>query len=265
MSTPALIAVERHESEHVATVLLNRPERHNALDDRMISELHDAFAALEADRSVRAIILTGAGERAFSAGADIGGFRELESALDGAAIARHGQRLTLLMEEMGTPIIASINGLALGGGLEVAMAADIRIASEQAKLGQPEINLGLMPGFGGSQRTARLLGRGTAMLLCLTGESIDAAEALRIGLVQRVVPHASLPSESLRLASLIASKAPLAIAAIKHAIGEGLKHAETALGLEIEALHFGSLFSTEDTHEGVAAFFEKRQPNFKGR
>lgn len=264
MSTP-LIAVERREPEHVAIVTLNRPERHNALDVQMISELHEAFTALEADRSVHAIVLTGAGERAFCAGADISGFRDLKSALDGSAIARHGQRLTLLMEEMGTPIVAALNGLALGGGLELAMATDIRIASEQAKLGQPEINLGLMPGFGGSQRTARLLGRGAAMLLCLTGEPIDGAEALRLGLVQRVVPHAALQLEALRLASLIASKAPLAIAAIKHAIDEGLHHAATGPGLEIEALHFGSLFNTHDTHEGIAAFFEKRAPNFTGR
>jgi enoyl-CoA hydratase len=258
------IAVEKDESARVATVTLNRPERLNALDARMIAELHEAFVALEADRSIGAIVLTGAGERAFCAGADITGFREVTSALDGAAIARAGQRLTLLMEAMGTPIVAAINGFALGGGLEVAMATDVRVASERAKFGQPEINLGLMPGFGGSIRTPRLVGRGMAMYLCLSGEQIDAQEALRIGLVQRVSAHAEVLTESTRIARLIASKAPAATASIKHSIDQGLKHADIAPGLEVEALLFGALFNTRDTHEGVSAFLEKRAPKFTG-
>jgi enoyl-CoA hydratase len=258
------ITVERDESDRVATVTLNRPERLNALDAQMIAELHDAFTALDADPAVGAIVLTGAGERAFCAGADISGFKAVTSARDGAEIARRGQRLTLLIEALGTPVIAAINGFALGGGIELAMATDIRIASERAKFGQPEINLGLMPGFGGSQRTPRLVGRGMAMYLCLSGEQIDAAEALRIGLVERVTPHADVVTEARRIAKLIASKAPLAVASIKAAIAAGLKHADVAPGLEVEALYFGALFNTGDAHEGVTAFLEKRAPKFSG-
>jgi enoyl-CoA hydratase len=261
----ATIVVERDEAHRVASVTLNRPERLNALDEQMIADLHEAFAALERDHSIRAIVLTGAGDRAFCAGADIRGFQALKGALEAAAVARRGQRLTLFMEQMGTPIVAAINGFALGGGMELAMAADIRIAAEHARFAQPEVNLGLMPGFGGTQRTARLLGRGTALYLCMTGEQIDAQTALRIGLVQRVSPKEGLHDEALRIARLIASKAPLAIAAIKHSIDEGLQHAGTAAGLAIEALHFGALFDTEDVAEGLSAFFEKRSPEFKGR
>lgn len=261
----ATIAVERDEADRVATVTLNRPERLNSLDSQMIGELREAFSLLEADRATGAIILTGAGERAFCAGADITGFKDVKSALTGVSLARNGQRLTLRMEEMGTPIIAAINGFALGGGMELAMAADIRIATEHAKFGQPEVNLGLMPGFGGTQRTARLLGRGMAMYLCLTAEQIDAQEALRCGLVERVTPKGGLLAEAARVAKLIASKAPLAIAAVKRAMDEGLQHAGTGPALEIEALHFGTLFNTEDAHEGLAAFFEKRRPEFEGR
>jgi enoyl-CoA hydratase len=259
------IAVERNEADHVAIVKLNRPDRLNALDVEMISELQQALSALERDAAIAAVVLTGAGERAFCAGADISGFKETRGALKSAEIARRGQRLTLLMEQMGTAVVAAINGFALGGGMELAMAADIRIAADHAKFSQPEVNLGIMPGFGGTQRSARLLGRGWAMYLCLTGEQIDAAEALRIGLVQRVTSKEALLEEALRIAKLIASKAPLAVAAVKRAIDEGLQHPATSLALEIEALHFGAVFDTEDAREGVAAFFEKRRPEFKGR
>jgi enoyl-CoA hydratase len=261
----AAIAVQRDEADRVATVTLNRPDRLNSLDTQMIGELREAFLLLEEDRETGAIVLTGAGERAFCAGADIKGFRDVRSALQGASIARHGQRLTLLMEEMGTPIVAAINGFALGGGMELAMAADIRIAAEHAKFGQPEVNLGLMPGFGGTQRTSRLLGRGMAMYLCLSAEQIDAAEALRCGLVQRVAPKEGLLAEARRIATAIASKAPLAVAAVKRAIDEGLQHAGTDTALEVEALHFGALFNSADAHEGLAAFFEKRPPRFTGQ
>ena len=260
----AAIAVERDEASGVATVALNRPERLNALDATMIAELREAFIMLETDHSTHAIVLTGAGERAFCAGADIAGFKDVKTTFQGAALARRGQYLTLLMEEMGTPIIAAINGFALGGGMELAMAADFRIAAEHAKFGQPEVNLGLIPGFGGTQRTARLLGRGMAMFLCLSGEQIDAQEALRCGLVQRVTPKDGLLAEAQRLAKLIAAKAPLAIAAVKRSIDEGLRQPSSASALEVEALHFGMLFNTEDTHEGIRAFLEKRAPSFKG-
>jgi enoyl-CoA hydratase len=258
------ISVERNEADRVATVMLNRPERLNALDAAMIVELREAFVTLEQDRGTNAIVLTGAGERAFCAGADIGAFKDVKSALEGASLARRGQHLTLLMEEMGTPIVAAINGFALGGGMELAMAADIRVAAEHAKFGQPEVNLGLMPGFGGTQRTARLLGRGMAMYLCLSGEQIDAQEAQRCGLVQRVTSKDGSVAEAQRIAKLVAAKAPLAIGAVKRAIDEGLRQPSMASALETEALHFGMLFNTKDTHEGVAAFLEKRPAKFTG-
>ena len=247
----------------VALVTLNRPAVLNALNILMVRELGQALAAIESDPEIGAAILTGAGDRAFAAGADIAELNALPNTIAGAELARSGQRLTLQMESMRTPVIAAVNGFALGGGCELAMGCDIRIASERAKFGQPEINLGLIPGYGGTQRTARLAGRGMAMLLCLTGELIDAAEAHRIGLVERVVPPADLPTEAKRIAALIASKSPLAVAAAKRAINEG-SPLPLAAALEIEALHFGSLMSTADFKEGTAAFLEKRPPKFTG-
>jgi enoyl-CoA hydratase len=229
----------------------------------MVRELGQALAAFEDDPEIHAVILTGAGERAFAAGADIAELNALPNGIAGAEIARSGQRLTLQIERMRTPVIAAVNGFALGGGCELAMGCDIRIASDRAKFGQPEINLGLIPGYGGSQRTARLAGRGMAMLLCLTGELIDAAEALRIGLVERLVPPAELLPESKRIAALIASKSPLAITAAKRAINEGTNLPLSA-ALEIEALHFGSLIGTADFKEGTEAFLQKRPPIFTG-
>jgi enoyl-CoA hydratase len=250
-------------ADGIALVTLNRPKVLNALNALMIAELRRAFAALDADPDVRVAILTGAGERAFAAGADIGELNALPSAVRGVGLARTGQGLTLQLERMRVPVIAAVNGFALGGGCELALGCDIRIASESAKFGQPEVNLGLMPGFGGSQRTARLLGRGMAMYLCLTGETIDAREALRIGLVEKVVPAAGLLEETKRIAGLIASKAPLAVAATKRAIDEGVA-LSTAAGLELEALHFGTLVDTEDFSEGTRAFLEKRSAHFSG-
>ncbi len=261
METYETILVER--ADGVALVTLNRPKVLNALNGLMIAELRRAFAALDADPEVRVAILTGAGERAFAAGADIGELNALPSAVRGVGLARTGQGLTLQLERMRVPVIAAVNGFALGGGCELALGCDIRIASESAKFGQPEVNLGLMPGFGGSQRTARLLGRGMAMYLCLTGETIDAHEALRIGLVEKVVPAAQLLDETKRIAGLIASKAPLAVAATKRAIDEGVA-LSTAAGLELEALHFGTLVDTEDFSEGTRAFLEKRAAHFSG-
>jgi enoyl-CoA hydratase len=261
VETYETILVER--ADGVALVTLNRPKVLNALNGLMIAELRRAFAALDADAEVRVAILTGAGERAFAAGADIGELNALPSAVRGVGLARTGQGLTLQLERMRVPVIAAVNGFALGGGCELALGCDIRIASESAKFGQPEVNLGLMPGFGGSQRTARLLGRGMAMYLCLTGETIDAHEALRIGLVEKVVPAAQLLDETKRIAGLIASKAPLAVAATKRAIDEGVA-LSTAAGLELEALHFGTLVDTEDFSEGTRAFLEKRAAHFSG-
>jgi len=256
------IRVERDGATAVLTI--DRPDVLNALNATVIGELSAALAALEADPDVRAIVLTGAGEKAFAAGADIGELNALRGPDEGADKARAGQALTLQMERMGTPVIVAVNGFALGGGCEIAMGGDIRICSENAKFGQPEVNLGLMPGYGGSQRTTRLVGRGMAQYLCLTGEIVKADEALRIGLVQRVVPLADLMTEAKRIAGLVGAKAPLAIAATKRAINEGA-HLPIADALELEAVAFGKLVDTEDFKEGTSAFLEKRKPEWKGR
>jgi enoyl-CoA hydratase len=229
----------------------------------MIRELRHAFAGLEDDANVRAVILTGSGDKAFAAGADIGELNALPGAVAGVALARAGQALTLQIERMRTPVIAAVNGFALGGGCELAMACDVRVASDRAKFGQPEVNLGLLPGYGGTQRMARLAGRGMALYLCLTGETIDAAEAHRIGLVERVVAHEGLLAEARRIAALVASRAPLAVAAVKRAVDDGIA-LSTEAGLELEALHFGTLVATGDFAEGTKAFLEKRRPNFSG-
>lgn len=249
----------------IGTITLDRPKVLNALNGQLLAELSVALKGLEDEPSVRAIILTGRGEKAFAAGADIAELNALSSAVEGAAQARRGQAVTLQMERMRTPIVVAVNGFALGGGCEIAMGGDIRIASENAKFGQPEVNLGLIPGYGGTQRTARLLGRGAAMYLCLTAELIDAAEALRLGLVQKVVPLAGLMDEARRIAGLIAAKAPLAIAATKQAINDGLGASSLADALAIEALHFGTMVDTEDFSEGTKAFLEKRAAVFTGR
>jgi enoyl-CoA hydratase len=242
-----------------ATITLNRPTVLNALNAELLAELSIALIELEDHPDIRAIIITGSGEKAFAAGADIGELNALSDAYEGADKARVGQEVTLQIERMRTPVIMAVNGFALGGGCELAMAGDIRIASENAKFGQPEVNLGLIPGYGGSQRTTRLVGPGMAMYLCLSGEIIDAAEALRIGLVQKVVPLAELLNEAKRLANVIASKAPLAIAACKRVINEGA-HLAIADALELEALEFGKLVTTDDFQEGTSAFLEKRKP-----
>jgi enoyl-CoA hydratase len=248
----------------VAVITLNRPAVLNALNAELLDRLDDALGEIEHDTAVRALILTGAGERAFAAGADIGELARIDGAVTGAALARRGQRVTQRIEALRVPVIAAVNGFALGGGCELAMACDIRIASDNAKFGQPEVNLGIPPGYGGTQRTTRLLGTGMAMLLCTTGTIIDAHEALRIGLVQRVVPLADLLTEARAIAATIAAKAPLAVTATKRAILDG---AALAMGdaLALEALHFGSLAGTNDFREGTSAFLAKRSPVFEGR
>ncbi len=248
----------------VGVITFNRPNVLNALRGRLLDEVSQALRELEGDDAIRAIVVTGAGEKAFAAGADISELSALASAGSGADQARRGQRLTRQIERLRKPVIMAINGFALGGGCELAMAGDILIAAENARFGQPEVNLGLIPGYGGSQRTTRLLGKGTAMYLCLTGEMIDAQEALRVGLVQKVVPRSELMTEATRIATVIASKAPLAIAACKRAINNGA-HLSIDDALEIEALEFGTLVDTEDIKEGTGAFLEKRAPVWKGR
>jgi len=247
----------------IAVITLNRPSVLNALNAELIGELSTALAAADEDAAVRAIILTGSGEKAFAAGADIGELNALPSAIAGSYQARRGQAVTLQIERMRKPVIAAVNGFALGGGCELAMACDIRIASENAKFGQPEVNLGIIPGYGGTQRMTRLIGRGMAMYMCLTAEMMDATEALRVGLVQKVVPLAGLLDEAKRIAGLIAAKAPLAIQATKRAIDEGSSLAMTE-ALAVEALQFGHMVGTADFKEGSQAFLEKRKAKFTG-
>ena len=251
-------------SEHVATITLNRPKVLNALNAQLITELRTTLEELDNDEQIRAIVITGSGDRAFAAGADIGELNAIQDALEGAEKARIGQGLTLCIERMRTPVIMAINGFALGGGCELAMAGDIRIASENAKFGQPEVNLGLIPGYGGTQRTTRLVGKGFAMFLCLSGDTIDAQTALQMGLVERVVSHGDLLVAALKLAETIASKAPLAIQACKRVINQGAELPLTD-ALSLEALTFGTLVTTQDFKEGTRAFLEKRAPNWKAR
>lgn len=241
-------------------ITLNRPNVLNALNAALLSEVSAALADFERDDTVRAIIVTGAG-KAFAAGADIGELNALKNAVEGAEKARIGQALTLQIERMSKPVIMAVNGFALGGGCELAMGGDIRIASDKAKFGQPEVNLGLIPGYGGSQRTTRLVGKGMAMYLCLSGEIIDAQLALQIGLIDRVVPHDELLTAAKKLANTIAEKAPLAIAACKRVINGGA-HLPIDDALELEALAFGTLVDTNDFREGTGAFLEKRKANW---
>lgn len=255
------ILVERDGA--VAIVTLNRPSVLNALNAALLDGLKQALTQLDSDAAVRAIVITGAGSKAFAAGADIGELNALRSPFQGASKARSGQAVTLQIERLTKPVIMAVNGFALGGGCELAMAGDIMIASENAKFGQPEVNLGLIPGYGGSQRTTRLVGKGMAMYLCLTGETLDAQEALRIGLVQKVVPQTQLLDEAKRIANTIAAKAPLAIEGCKRAINSGA-HLSITDALELEAVEFGALVGTSDFKEGTSAFLEKRKPAWKG-
>jgi enoyl-CoA hydratase len=246
-----------------AVVTLNRPKVMNALNRALFAELDDAFATLAGDSGVRAIILTGAGEKAFAAGADIGELASL-SATDGQRLAQRGQAVFRRIETCGKPVIAAIQGFALGGGCELAMACTIRIASERARLGQPEVKLGLVPGYGGTQRLPRLVGKGAALKLLLTGDMVGAEEAFRIGLVDEVVPSEALMSRAETLARAIAQQAPLAVAACLRAVNGGYDLPLDA-GLELEASLFGLACATEDKAEGTQAFLEKRVPAWRGR
>jgi enoyl-CoA hydratase len=246
-----------------AVVTLNRPKVMNALNRALFADLDDAFSGLAGDSAVRAIILTGAGEKAFAAGADIGELASL-SATEGQELARRGQAVFRRIETCGKPVIAAIQGFALGGGCELAMACTIRIASERARLGQPEVKLGLLPGYGGTQRLPRLVGKGAALKLLLTGDMVGAEEAFRIGLVDEVVPAEALMSRAETLARAIALQAPLAVAACLRAVDVGYDLPLDA-GLDFEASLFGLACSTEDKAEGTRAFLEKRAPVWLGR
>jgi enoyl-CoA hydratase len=259
--TPTHLLMTR--SEAVATITVNRPDRLNALNEAMIDELRDALLQVRHDESVRAVIITGAGEKAFVAGADIAELSQ-QSPLGAKITAQRGQHVFDLVETLGKPVIAAINGYALGGGCELAMACTLRVAADTARLGQPEINLGLIPGYGGTQRLSRLVGRGRALELLLRGHQIDAAEAYRIGLVDRVVPRAELMPTAIGLAVELAAKAPVAARAILEAVHKGLQM-PFAEGQAYEATLFGLVVTTEDMQEGTRAFLEKRTPAFKGR
>ena len=249
--------------EPLAIVTLHRPKVLNALNQATFSELEGAFTELAASESVRAILLTGAGERAFAAGADIQELATI-SATEGQRLAARGQRILELIENCGKPVIACINGFALGGGCELAMACTVRLASETAKLGQPEVKLGLLPGYGGSQRLPRLIGKGAALRLLLTGEIISAAEAFRLGLVDEVVPAGDLLKRGEELALAMAANAPLAIRQTIAAVHAGYD-LPLRQALDLEASLFGVCCATEDKTEGTRAFLEKRPPVWKAR
>jgi enoyl-CoA hydratase len=247
----------------VATVTINRPAVLNAMSLETLDELRRAIEALGKDDAVRVIVITGAGEKAFVAGADINELAR-QSPTGGREHAIRGQQVFDRIERLGKPVIAALNGYTLGGGCELAMACTLRVAADTAKLGQPEINLGLIPGYGGSQRLARLVGAGRALELMLTGQQITAQEAHRLGLVNRVVPAAELKDEVRALAALLASKPPIAMRYIIDAVNEGLQMS-LAEGLRFEATLFGLVASTEDMREGTRAFLGKRKAEFKGK
>jgi enoyl-CoA hydratase len=247
----------------VRTIVVNRPDKLNALNRDTLNELTIAFAQAGQDDAVRAVVLTGAGEKAFVAGADIAemnGYTPVQA----QGFSRTGQHLMSSIERLGKPVIARIQGFALGGGMELAMACHLRVASEKAKFGQPEINLGLIPGFGGTQRLLRLAGRGAALELCLTGAVINAQRAFELGIVTRLVAPEALDEAVNTLADQLAAAAPLAAAGILDAVLQG---GEAALdqGLEFETQGFALAFSTDDMREGTNAFLEKRKAEFKGR
>ncbi|MCX7781698.1 MAG: enoyl-CoA hydratase-related protein [Negativicutes bacterium] len=246
----------------IVVVSINRPKELNALNLATMQELDKFFETLEEDASVRAVIITGNGDKAFVAGADITEMVNMK-ALTARDWARLGQKVFSRIENFSRPVIAAINGFALGGGCELAMACDIRLASEKAKFGQPEVNLGITPGFAGTQRLPRLVGKGQAKLLTFTGDIIDAQEAKTIGLVDKVVAPEELLTAAKTLAGEIAAKAPVAVSYAKLAINRGVEmESEQAYAYEAEL--FGMCFTTEDQTEGMTAFVEKRKPCFKG-
>lgn len=250
------------KSKGIGYVKMNRPEAMNSLNTEVLSELETLFHSLERDDEVKAVIVTGEG-RAFIAGADILQMSEL-SGPEGRDMTIQGQRIMELIENMAKPVIAAVNGFALGGGNELAMACDIRIASENAKFGQPEVNLGIIPGYGGTQRLPRLVGKGMAKKLIYSGEMIDAQEAYRIGLVEKVTTQEDLINEAEKLAKTIMSKAPIAVKMAKVAVNNGM-NTDLKTGIQLEAEAYTSAFVSEDRTEGMKAFLEKRPPRFKDK
>ncbi len=245
---------------YLATVFINRPKKLNALNKETIAELNNAFAELEADEEVRVIILTGSGDKAFVAGADISEFSDFNVS-QGEALARKGQELLFdFIENLSIPVIAAVNGFALGGGLELAMASHFRVASDNAKMGLPEVSLGVIPGYGGTQRLPQLVGKGKAMEMIMTAGMITAEEAKNHGLVNYVVPQEELLVFCEKLADKISNNSSTAISAAIKAINANFK--DGINGFEVEKNEFGNCFGTEDFEEGTTAFLEKRKPDF---
>ncbi len=247
----------------VRVITVNRPDKLNALNRETLTELHAAFADAGTDESVRAVVLTGAGPKAFVAGADIAEMSGL-TPVQSRDFSRHGQALMSRIERLGKPVIGMVNGFALGGGLELAMACHLRVAADTAKIGQPEVNLGLIPGFGGTQRLLRLAGRSATLELCLLGAPIGAERALQLGIVSRVVPAAELEAATFAMAEQLANAAPQAVRGILDAVLIG-GEATIDVGLDYETQGFAIAFSTEDMKEGTSAFLDKRKPHFVGR
>jgi len=247
----------------IAYVTINRPKVLNALNMATMEELHTVFHTIKADDSIRVVIFTGAGEKAFIAGADINELSR-HNAVEGKAYTHKGQSVLNLMENLGKPVIACINGFALGGGCEIAMACTMRLASDNAKLGQPEVKLGIIPGYGGTQRLPRLVGKGNAMQLVLAGEMITAQEAHRIGLVNEIVAQAELIPRAESIAQKIIANAPLAVQYAMEAVNKGMEMTLQE-GLYLEATLFGVCCATEDKAEGTKAFLEKRAAKFTGK
>jgi len=247
----------------IGVITLNRPKALNALNYNMMKELDDLLDNIAQDDTVKVVIITGAGEKAFVAGADITEMQPL-SALEGRKWGQFGQQVFAKIENLAQPVIAAVNGFALGGGCELAMACDLRIASDNAKFGQPEVTLGILPGFGGTQRLPRLVGKGRAKELIFTGDIIDAGEACRIGLVNKVTTAAELLDAAKALAAKIISRAETAVRLSKAAVNEGMDM-DLDSGIAYEAEVFGLCFATKDQKEGMAAFVEKRKANFTGQ
>jgi enoyl-CoA hydratase len=249
--------------KRIATLTINRPEKLNSLNAETITELFQAFKKLSQNDAVSVIILTGSGEKVFVSGADIAEINYHDE-ISGRIFSSRGQKVFRFIEKMDKPVVAAINGNALGSGCELLMACHIRIASEDVKFGQPEINLGLIPGYGGTQRLPRLIGISRALYLLLTGETIDAKTAMNYGLINEIVPKDKLASRAMEIAQLFISKAPIARKYILQAVNEGIdKNLDTGLNLEGEL--FGNICGTEDMKEGTKAFLEKREPSFNGK
>jgi enoyl-CoA hydratase len=248
--------------DRIGVLTFNRPKSLNALSPSVLEEMDEVIELVRRDENIRVLVLTGAGEKAFVAGADVTFFRNMNP-LQARLFAEKGQQIFFKLEDLPKPVIACVNGFALGGGCELAMSCDFIYAAETAKFGQPEINLGIMPGFGGTQRLLRLVGRAKAKELCMTGEMIDAQQAKELGLVAKVFPADRLLEETLKVARVLSTKGQVALRGIKSVVDRGMD-VDLKTGCALEAEAFGISFASQDAGEGVAAFLEKRKPEFQG-